>query len=61
MTHLELETAARYLEREFSWPIDRIRTELTRRMDEERPRTNWVLMPMRFCRKGALALEKQLQ
>ena len=32
MTHLELETAARYLNENFrGWPIDRIRTEVARR------------------------------
>jgi heat-inducible transcriptional repressor len=48
MTHLELETAARYLNETFhGWPIDRIRTEIARRMEEEREE---------LCRKGALAV-----
>jgi heat-inducible transcriptional repressor len=58
MTHLELETAARYLNESFhGWPIDRIRTELTRRMDEERAAYHQLLASIEeLCRKGALAI-----
>jgi len=58
LTHLELETAARYLNESFhGWPIDRIRTELTRRMEEERAAYNQLLASAEeLCRKGALAI-----
>src|SRR6202789_2876799 len=37
LTHLELETAARYLNENFrGWPIERIRAEVSRRMEVER-------------------------
>ena len=37
LTHLELETAARYLNENFrGWPIERIRAEVARRVDVER-------------------------
>ena len=37
LTHLELETAARYLNENFrGWPIERIRAEVARRMELER-------------------------
>jgi heat-inducible transcriptional repressor len=57
MTHLELETAARYLNESFhGWPIDRIRTEVTRRMEEERAAYDQLLASVEeLCRKGALA------
>ena len=60
MTHLELETAARYLNESFhSWPIDRIRTELTRRMEEERAAYNQMLASVEeLCRKGALSISE---
>jgi heat-inducible transcriptional repressor len=58
LTHLELETAARYLNESFhGWPIDRIRTELKRRMEEERAAYNQLLASVEeLCRKGALAI-----
>lgn len=58
MTHLELETAARYLNESFhGWPIDRIRLEITRRMEEERAAYNQMLTAVEeLCRKGALAV-----
>jgi heat-inducible transcriptional repressor len=58
MTHLELETAARYLNEMFhGWPIEGIRTEVTRRMDEERAAYDELLKSVEeLCRKGALAL-----
>jgi heat-inducible transcriptional repressor len=37
LTHLELETAARYLNENFrGWPIERIRAEVSRRVEVER-------------------------
>jgi heat-inducible transcriptional repressor len=58
MTHLELETAARYLNDSFrGWLIDRIRTEIGRRMDEERAAYDQLLASVEeLCRKGALAV-----
>jgi heat-inducible transcriptional repressor len=58
LTHLELETAARYLNEAFhNWPIDRIRTEIARRMDEERAAYDQLLSSVEeLCRKGALAV-----
>ena len=56
LTHLELETAARYLNETFhAWPIDRIRTEIARRMEEEQAAYNQLLASVEeLCRKGAL-------
>jgi heat-inducible transcriptional repressor len=56
LTHLELETAARYLNESFhAWPIDRIRTEIARRMEEEQAAYNQLLASVEeLCRKGAL-------
>jgi heat-inducible transcriptional repressor len=56
MTYLELETAARYLNETFhGWPIERIRTEIARRMEEERAAYNQLLASVEeLCRKGAL-------
>ncbi len=58
MTHLELETAARYLNESFhGWPIERIRAEVTRRIEEERAAYNQMLTAVEeLCRKGALAV-----
>ncbi|WP_348264435.1 heat-inducible transcription repressor HrcA [Telmatobacter sp. DSM 110680] len=55
-THLELETAARYLNETFhAWPIDRIRTEIARRIEEEQAAYNQLLASVEeLCRKGAL-------
>jgi heat-inducible transcriptional repressor len=57
MTHLELETAARYLNDNFrGWPIERIRAEVARRMDLERAAYHQMLASIEeLCRKGALA------
>ena len=57
LTHIELETAARYLNDNFrGWLIDRIRTEVTRRMDLERAAYHQMLASVEeLCRKGALA------
>ena len=58
MTHLELETAARYLNETFhGWPIERIRTEIGRRIEEERVAYHQLLASVEeLCRKGALAV-----
>jgi heat-inducible transcriptional repressor len=57
LTHLELETAARYLNENFrGWPIERIRTEVARRVDLEREAYQRMLASIEeLCRKGALA------
>ncbi len=57
LTHLELETAARYLNENFrGWPIERIRTEVSRRVEVEREAYRQMLASVEeLCRKGALA------
>ncbi len=57
LTHLELETAARYLNENFrGWHIERIRAEVTRRVDVEREAYHQLLSSVEeLCRKGALA------
>ncbi len=57
LTHLELETAARYLNESFhGWPIERIRIEVERRMEVERAAYDQMLASVEeLCRKGALA------
>jgi heat-inducible transcriptional repressor len=57
LTHLELETAARYLNENFrGWPIERIRAEVARRVDLEREAYRQMLASVEeLCRKGALA------
>jgi len=57
LTHLELETAARYLNESFrGWPIERIRAEIARRVDQEREAYRQMLASIEeLCRKGALA------
>lgn len=57
MTHVELEAAARYLNENFrGWPIERIRSEVARRMDEEREAYRQLLDSVEeLCSKGALA------
>jgi len=57
LTHLELETAARYLNENFrGWPIERIRAEVARRMELEREAYQQMLASVEeLCRKGALA------
>lgn len=57
MTHVELETAGRYLNENFrGWPIERIRVEVARRMDLERAAYHQMLTAVEeLCRKGALA------
>jgi heat-inducible transcriptional repressor len=57
LSHLELETAGRYLNENFrGWPIDRIRAEVARRVDVEREAYRQMLSSVdELCRKGALA------
>ena len=57
LTHLELETAARYLNENFrGWPIERIRAEVTRRVELEQAAYHQMLAAVEeLCRKGALA------
>lgn len=57
LTHLELETAARYLNENFrGWPVDRIRSEVARRVDAEREAYHQMLASIEeLCRRGALA------
>jgi heat-inducible transcriptional repressor len=57
LTHLELETAARYLNENFrGWPVERIRAEVARRLDVEREAYHQMLTSVEeLCRKGALA------
>jgi heat-inducible transcriptional repressor len=57
LSHLELETAARYLNENFrGWPIERIRAEIARRMELERAAYHQMLTSVEeLCRKGALA------
>lgn len=59
LSHLELETAARYLNENFhGWPVERIRTEIARRVDEERAAFHALLASIEeLCSKGALASE----
>ena len=57
LTHIDLETSARYLNENFrGWPGDRIRTEITRRVDVEREAYRQMLASVEeLCRNGALA------
>ena len=57
LSHVELETASRYVNENFrGWPIERIRTEVTRRVEIEREAYHQLLASIEeLCRKGALA------
>ncbi len=57
LTHIELETAARYLNENFrGWLVERIRAEIARRMEVEREAYRQMLTSVEeLCRKGALA------
>jgi heat-inducible transcriptional repressor len=57
LTHIELETAARYLNENFrGWPIERIRAEVARRVELEQAAYRQMLSSIEeLCRKGALA------
>ncbi len=56
-TPVELETAARYLNENFrGWPIERIRSEVARRIELDRAAYDRMLAAVEeLCRKGALA------
>ena len=57
LSHVELETAARYLNENFrGWPIERIRAEVARRIELEQAAYRQMLASIEeLCRKGALA------
>lgn len=57
LLHVELETAARYLNENFrGWPIERIRAEVARRVEVEREAYHQMMASIEeLCRKGALA------
>ena len=57
LTHLELETAARYQNENFrGWPVERIRAEVARRVELEKAAYRQMLNSVEeLCRKGALA------
>lgn len=59
LSHLELDTAGRYLNENFrGWPIDRIRAEVARRVDAERAAYHQMLASIEeLCSKGALTSE----
>ena len=56
LNHVELETAARYLNENFhGWPVERIRDEVVRRLDLEEAAYHEMLASVEeLCRKGAL-------
>ena len=56
LTHIELETAARYLNENFrGWHIERIRAEVARRVEMEQAAYRQMLSSIEeLCRKGAL-------
>jgi heat-inducible transcriptional repressor len=57
LAHAELETAARYLNENFrGWPIERVRSEIARRVEADRAAYHQMLASVEeLCRKGALA------
>jgi heat-inducible transcriptional repressor len=57
MSHMELETAALYLNENFrGWAVERIRVEVAKRMESEREAYRVLLTSVEeLCRKGALA------
>jgi heat-inducible transcriptional repressor len=59
MSHVELGTAGRFLNESFrGWPVERIRAEIARRMEEERAAFDALLASVEeLCRKGALVSE----
>ena len=56
LAHVELETAARYLNENFrGWPVERIRVEVAKRVEAEREAYRALLTSVEeLCRKGAL-------
>lgn len=63
LTHIELETAAHYLNENFrGWPVERIRVEVARRMELERAAYHQMLAAVEeLCSKGALAAPEAAQ
>jgi len=63
LTHAELEFSARFLNENFhSWSIDRIRTELAHRMEQERSEYDRLMRSVNeLCRKGALDADGGMQ
>jgi heat-inducible transcriptional repressor len=59
----ELEVAAAFLNQNFrGWSIERIRTELTRRLEQERSEYDQLMRSLdELCRKGALEQESAAQ
>jgi heat-inducible transcriptional repressor len=57
MATVELETAGSYLNENFyGWPVERIRAEVARRMEQEREAYRQLLESVEeLCSKGALA------
>ncbi len=57
LTHVELETAARYLNENFrGWPIERIHAEVARRVELEQAAYREMLASVgELCRRGALS------
>jgi heat-inducible transcriptional repressor len=57
LTHVELETAARYLNENFrGWHVERIRAEVARHVEQEQTAYQQMLASVEeLCRKGALA------
>jgi len=57
LSYEDLELSARYLNENFrGWPLDRIRAEVARRVDQERAEYNRRLIALEeLCRQGALA------
>lgn len=58
LSHLELETASRFLNENFrGWPVERIRAEVSRRIEMEREAYRQMLTSVEeLCNKGAFAL-----
>jgi heat-inducible transcriptional repressor len=59
LSHVELETAGRYLNENFrGWPVERIRAEVARRVEVDRLAYQELLTSVEeLCSKGALAAE----